>query len=140
MSVFLRITAGLSLCWAVTLLVFTPAALAHLAEERLAVSLAGGLAVAHVGLAFAFWRGARNPSAERTAIYTALLVLGLRGAKSTYETLYVLEGTPAVLSLIEMVTCIALFVAILNALPGTLRPGSTGEACENTPDIGGRTS
>ncbi|OFV89476.1 MAG: hypothetical protein A3J75_00095 [Acidobacteria bacterium RBG_16_68_9] len=127
MSVFLRITAGLSLCWAVMLLVFTPTVLAHLVDERLAVSLASSLAISHVGLAFAFWRGARNPSAERTVIYAALLVVGLRAAKSTYETLYVLEGRPAVLSLIEMVTCIALFVAILNALPEALRPASTDE-------------
>ena len=121
MSILLRMTAGLSLCWAITLFVFTNASLAELAGERLAVSLAHGLGVAHVGFAFAFWRAGANPAAERTAIYTALLVLGLRAAKSTYETLYVLEGTPAVLSLVEMVLCIGLFVGVLNALPETLR-------------------
>jgi|MudIll2142460700_1097286.scaffolds.fasta_scaffold89970_2 hypothetical protein len=121
MSNLLRVTAALSLCWAVALFVFTPMPLAHLADERLAVSLARGLGVAHLAFAFAFWRAARNPPGERTVIYTALLVLGLRAAKGTYETLYLLDGMPAVLSLIEMVMCIGLFVGVLNSLPDTLR-------------------
>jgi hypothetical protein len=41
--------------------------------------------------------------------------------KGTYEVLYVLDGPAAMTNLIDMVTSLALFVGILNALPQTLR-------------------
>ena len=60
----------------------------------------------------------RAPAAHRPILYVALLVFGLRGAIGTYEVLYRLDGTAAVLQLIDMVLSVALFVGMLNLLPG----------------------
>ena len=128
MKIFLRITALLSLAWVVVLLFFRRVALGPLAEESVAGMLANGLIVAHIGWAFLFWRGASDPSRERTVLYTALVVLSLRAVVGTYEVLYLLHGPPAVLSLIDMVVCLGLFVGIINTLPGTLRDGSVAGA------------
>lgn len=124
MSILLRIAAAVSLAWALWLFWIEPAALPELQAAPAAAALARGLGIANCGFALLFWRAARHPPAERSAIYTALLILGLRGATGTAEVLYRLDGRAAVVSLIDMVTCIALFVGFLNALPGTLRAGS----------------
>ena len=68
------------------------------------------------------------PSAHRAILYAGLLLFGLRGVTGTYEVLYVLEGTPAVMRLIDFVLSLALFTGMLNMLPGTLQ----GE--ESAPD------
>jgi heme A synthase len=114
----LRVAAALSLAWAIVLFLDPP----ELAGQSFAAarSLSRGLAIADFGFAYLFWRAARDPLRERTTIYAALLVLALRGANGTYEVLYLLEGLPALASLFDMVTSIALFVGILNTLPGTL--------------------
>lgn len=123
MKTLLRVAAALSLAWAIVLFLDPP----ELAAQSFAAarSLARGLAIANFGLAYLFWRAARDPLRERSAIYVALVVFALRGANGTYEVLYLLEGLPALASLFDMVTSIALFVGILNTLPGTLH--RTGE-------------
>ena len=135
MSILLRIAAAISLAWALWLFWIEPAAVPELKATPAAAALARGLGIANFGFALLFWRAARNPPAERSAIYTALLVCALRGATGTVEVLYRLDGRAAVVSLIDMVTCIALFVGILNSLPGTLRAGShaPGAAGEQGP-------
>jgi hypothetical protein len=120
--VFLRIAAVFALLRAVGLYFFRNMVLGLLlAASPLCVALANGLVLANLGFAFLFWRAGANPAAERTGVYTALLVTGLRGATGTYEVLYLLEGQAAGITLIDMVASIALFVGILNALPATLR-------------------
>jgi hypothetical protein len=123
MPILLRITAAFTALWAAGWLGFARAEVASSEAARLAVSLGDGLAVANFGFAFLFWRAAADPRAERLAVYTALLVLALRTAMGTYDVLYRLEGTAGVISLIEMVASLALFVGILNALPATLAAG-----------------
>jgi hypothetical protein len=91
------------------------------AQESLTVSLADSLAIAYVGWGFVLWRAAAAPARARGVLYGVLIVLALRAIKGTYEVLYVLEGAAAVTNLIDMVTSLALFVGILNALPHTLR-------------------
>jgi hypothetical protein len=121
MAVFLRITAALTALWAgiwICLARFEISAGGG--PEPLAVSLGDGLAVANLGFAYLFWRAAANPSGERLAVYVALIVLGLRTAKGTYDVLYRLQGAAGGFALIEMVASLALFVGILNALPATL--------------------
>ena len=120
MSNFLRIAALACLAWAV-LLFCAPATFGLRTSEPAATGVASGLAIAHLGWALALWRAAGDPARDRSVVYATLLVLGLRAVKGTYEVLYVLEGTPALVSLTDMVTSLALFVAILNALPGVLR-------------------
>lgn len=121
MTIFLYIAALLALFRAVALFFFAPVVLGALAHVPLAVALMNGLACANLGFAFLFWRTGRHPAAERTGIYTALLVIGLRSVSGVYEVLYLLEGDAAVIALIDMVASIALFVGILNTLPGTLQ-------------------
>jgi hypothetical protein len=91
------------------------------ADAPLAASLANGLAIAHVGWAFLLWRAAPQPARERSIVYGTMIVFALRAMKGTYEVLYVLDGPAAMTNLIDMVTSLALFVGILNALPQTLR-------------------
>lgn len=124
LKALLRVAAGLSLAWAFVLF-SDPPQLAGDATALGALSLARGLAIAHLGFALLFWRAARDPRRERTIIYAALLVLALRAANGVYEVLYVLQGRAAVASLTDMVTSIALFVGVLNALPGALQPEET---------------
>jgi hypothetical protein len=70
-------------------------------------------------------------------VYVALLLFGLRAVSGTYQVLYQLEGRPAVVSLLDMVTSLALFVGILNTLPGWLRrpgaPANRGQGRESSP-------
>lgn len=121
MPVFLRIAAVLALLRALAFCCAKTAVLGPLAAHPVLVALADGLALSNLGFAYLFWRASTNPGGERTGIYTALLVIGLRGVTGTYEVLYLLDGSAAVVSLIDMVACVALFVGILNSLPATLR-------------------
>jgi heme A synthase len=122
-SVFLRITAIIFFGWSI-FLGFVPFGAAASLGQPVARALANSLAVANFGFAYLFWRAAANPRAERSAIYTALIVLGLRAALGTYEVLYVLDGTAALVGLVDMVICLALFVGVINTLPATLRSDS----------------
>jgi len=84
-------------------------------------SMANGLAIANLAFAYLFNRAARDPSGQRGILYGALLLFGLRGLVGTYEVLYMLDGPAAVPRLIDMVLSLALFVGMLNVLPGTLQ-------------------
>ena len=94
MSVLLRIASVLSLVWAAGLYLLPASAIAG-GEVPACAALTNGLAAANLGFAYLFWRAAANPAAERGAIYTALLLFGLRAANGTYEVLYRLEGRAA---------------------------------------------
>ena len=124
MSFFLRIAAGVSLAWGVGFFLCVTLAFVGAPQDPGIIGLANGLAIANIGFAYLFWRGAADPSRERTALYTALLVFGLRIAGSAYGVLYLLQGLAAVVSLLDLIASLALFVGILNALPATLRAGT----------------
>jgi heme A synthase len=119
-SVLLRIAAVIFFGWSI-LFGLQPFGAATLLGQPVERALAGGLAVANLGFAYLFWRAGKNPRGERSAIYTALIVLGLRAALGTYDVLYVLDGPPAMAALVDMVICLALFVGVINTLPATLR-------------------
>jgi len=125
-SLFLRVAAVLALLRAVGFFFFKPIVLGALATSPLSVALVNGLAAANLGFALLFWRAASDPARERSGVYTALLITGLRAVSGTYEVLYLFEGDAAGISLIDMVANIALFVGILNTLPATLREGRGG--------------
>jgi len=122
LKTLLRVAAGLSLAWAFLLFTDPPQLAGDPIPLGAGSSLSRGLAIAHLGFALLFWRAARDPRAERSIVYAALLVFALRAAIGTYEVLYVLHGRAAVASLIDMVTSLALFVGVLNSLPNTLNP------------------
>jgi hypothetical protein len=117
----LRVAAVYSLAWAVVLAFpgWMPFDLGTASPEMR--SMAVGLAIANLAFAFLFIRAAAAPSAHRAILYAGLLLFGLRGVTGTYEVLYVLEGTPAVMRLIDFVLSLALFTGMLNMLPGTLQ-------------------
>lgn len=119
MTLLLRIAAIFCLAWAALL---PPLTRSQPAAAGAGVALADGLAAANLVFAFVFWRAAGRPGVDRGAVYAALTLFGLRAASGTYHVLYVLEGRAAVVSLIDMVSSLALFVVLLNTLPGYLRP------------------
>lgn len=116
MSALLGASALLSFLWAIGFLFFKELVLGIPIDPTIEM-LANGAGVANLVFAFVFWRGARAPERERGAVYTALLILGLRGASGTYAVLYLVEGRAAVASLFEMITSIGFFVGVLNSLP-----------------------
>lgn len=124
-KILLRIAAFYSLAWAVYLAF--PAWMpfdvgAPTAEMR---SMANGLAIANLALAYLFNRASADPGAHRGILYAALLIFGLRGLVGTYEVLYMLDGTAAVMRLTDFVLSLALFIGMLNALPSTLQGGES---------------
>ena len=124
MSLLLRVAAAFSALWAFAWPLFVAGDRFNVGEPHansVTFSLAGGLAIAHLGFAYLFWRASLDPAGHRGSIVTALLVLGLRAAKGIYEVLYVLDGDAAVVGLIEMMVSLALFVGIVNALPSLRR-------------------
>lgn len=122
MSILLRIAAAYSLAWAIGLA--CPAMLPGGAAADPAVRAVGyALAVANLAYAVLFWTAASAPRSYRLILYVALLVFGLRAAIGTYQVLYSLEGSAAVLQLIDMVLSVAAFVGMLNLLPGELGVG-----------------
>jgi hypothetical protein len=124
MPILLRVAAFYSLAWAIGLAfpVLLPVDPAGPEARSLELALMG----ANLAFALLFWSAAAAPAAARPTLYSALLVFGLRAAIGTYEVLYVLDGTVAVIRLVDMVLSLALFVGILNSLPGALA-GRTGE-------------
>ena len=120
MQILLRIAAAYSLAWSIGLAVpaWWPADFGVPTPEMR--SMAIGLAIANLALAYLFNRAASDPTRQRGTLYAALLVFGLRGLLGTYEVLYTLDGPAAVVRLADMVLSLALFVGMLNALPGTL--------------------
>jgi heme A synthase len=125
-SLFLRIAAVFALLRAVGLACFQSVVLGEFAGRPVLIALANGLALANLGLAYVLWRAARNPRGERTGIYVALLLVGGRAVTGTYEVLYLLDGSAAVVSLIDMIASLALFIGILNTLPAVLRNAESG--------------
>lgn len=117
MSTLLRIAALYCGLWALALAV--PGVLPA-ADDPALTALERGLAIANLAFALLFWSAAAAPGATRRVLYAALLVFGLRAAVGTYEVLYTLEGPAAVIRLVDMVLSLALFVGLLNALPGVL--------------------
>jgi hypothetical protein len=121
-SLLLRIAAIYSLAWAVGLA--WPALLPGGPAAEPAARAAGyALAIANLAYAVLFWAASAAPNTYRLIVYVALLVFGLRGAIGTYQVLYVLDGGPAVLQLVDMVLSVAAFVGMLNLLPGVLGVG-----------------
>ena len=121
--ILLRIAAVYSLAWAIGLAcpALVPFATPVPTPEMRA--LANGLAIANLAFAYILNRAAAAPPDHRAIIYGAMILFGLRGVVGTYEVLYLIEGPAAVPQLIDMVLSVALFAALLNALPGTLQRG-----------------
>lgn len=123
MSLFLRITAVVSLLWA---LLLVPGQQIYLVGERatpLHHALANGLGIASVVFAFMFWRAAADPPHERTVIYGAMMLLAFKIANDLYELLALLQGPEAFPSMLDLIASLALLVGVLQSLPATLAAG-----------------
>jgi hypothetical protein len=126
-KILLRIAAFYSLAWAVYLAIpgWMPFEVGALTPAMR--SMANGLVIANLALAYLCNRAAGDPLGHRGVLYAALLVFGLRGIVGTYEVLHMLDGTAAMLRLTDFVLSLALFIGMLNTLPGTLQ-GERGES------------
>lgn len=123
MEILLRIAATYSLAWAIGLAFPSWLPVDHAAISPAMRSMADGLASANLALAYLFYRAAGDPPRHRGVLYAALTLFGLRAALGTYEVLYLLDGPATVVRLTDMVLSLALFVGMLNALPGALQRG-----------------
>lgn len=139
MSTLLRIAAAVYLIWAALLFWCRPIVLGAAAgNEPVAGSVASVLAIAHVGWAFLLWRASHDPARERSILYGTLVLAALRAVSGTYQVLYVIEGPAAMANLVDMVTSLALFVGMINALPQTLRGEEAAEAARHADAPPGR--
>ncbi len=117
----LRFAALVSLCW-VVLLVARPLSGASELVGILSVPGAIALASAHAALAVLFWWGSQNPPQRLVAVYVGLTVFIIRAVLGIYLVLYALEGGAAMVMMVEMVLSIGLLSALINGLPGAVRP------------------
>lgn len=117
MSLLLRLTALLVLAWAVILFALKGHVVAQEELSPQVRAFANGLAVTNAALAYMFWLGARDPAANRCAVYGAVIFLALRLANDLYELLVLLPARGAAISLADLVVTSALLVGILEALP-----------------------
>jgi heme A synthase len=122
-DILLRIAAAYSLAWAIGLAFPSWLAVDPGAVNPAMRSMANGLASANLALAYLFNRAAADPPGHRGILYAALILFGLRSVLGTYEVLYMLDGPASVVRLTDMVLSLALFVGMLNSLPGTLQRG-----------------
>jgi hypothetical protein len=124
-SLLLRLTALLLLAWVVFLLALKGHVIAPQELSVQVSALADGLAIAYVALAYVFWHGARDPSANRGAVYAAIILLTLKLANDLYELLVLLPAREAAISLADLVIALALLVSILEALPRMIKAGES---------------
>lgn len=120
MSTLLRLAGVVSLAWAVLLLLMKDSVIAAAQLSPLARALANGLGIANIVLTFIFWYAARDPAANRGAIYGAIMLSALKTASDLYELLVLLPPEQALVSLADLVLSVGLLVGILESLPRTL--------------------
>jgi len=121
-SALLRVTAVVSLAWAVLLLGLKDYVLAAEQLSPLVRALANGLGTANLVFTYMFWYAAREPAANRGAVYGAIMLLALKTANDLYQLLVLLPANQALVSLGDLVLSVGLLVAILEALPRMLHP------------------
>lgn len=83
---------------------------------------AAALAAAHAALAALFWWGSNAPPHRLVAVYVGLAVFLVRSVVGIYLVLYAMRGEATMIVLVDMVLSIGLLSAIINGLPGALRP------------------
>jgi hypothetical protein len=116
----LKVTAVVSLLWAVLLLAFKELAFPPNDLTPLVRALANGLGTASGALAFLFWYAASDPPAHRDAVYTAIVLQLGKALNDVYEVLRLLPPEQALVSLLDLFVSVALLAALLEALPRTL--------------------
>jgi len=122
MGSFLRVASGLCLAWTVLLLFGLDWIAAPEQQTHLALGMAHGQAVAFLVFAFLFWRAAGERQPNTTVIVGAAIFLVLRVATDLYDLLLLVDGVQGLVSLFDLVLCVALSVGVIEMLPRTLRP------------------
>jgi hypothetical protein len=117
----LRFAALVSVAW-VLLLALRPFQGAAELAGILSTAGAVALAVTHVALAGLFWWGSVDPPRRRIAVWVGLATFLGRSILGIYLVLYAMEGAATMIVLVEMVLSIGLLSAMINALPGVVRP------------------
>jgi hypothetical protein len=130
-SFLLRLTALLSLIWAIVLFGRKELLVGVVGQSSLGRVLANAVGIANLGLAYLFWTAAWAPAAHCGVIFGAIAVLGLKVASDLYGLLVLLPPRLAVVSLADLVVSLALLVGLLEALPRVLgggrRKGGVGD-------------
>lgn len=116
MAILLRITAGVSVAWAVLLLAF-PAQLTATPPDALTLTLVYSLAAGHLGLAATFAWAARQPAANIALVAIAIAFVAARVIIDLVGLLGTLPPRPAVFFLFDLMVGFALLVGLLEALP-----------------------
>lgn len=127
MSLLLRLTALLVLAWAIVILSLQGYIIAAEQLSPQVRAVANGLIVANLALAYVFWHGARDPVANRAAVYGAMILLALKLVNDLYELLVLLPARWAAISLADLVISLAFLVGILEALPRVVKAGEEGK-------------
>jgi len=124
----LLLAGAVSLAWAVVLLVFQTAYLGHAPVLPVTASLAHNLAIAQFVLGALFLYAARDPAANRGAIYAGILLSGLKMINDGYDVVVLLPPDQALFSLADLVLSVGLCVGLLEALPRTIGKGAAPPA------------
>jgi len=119
-SAFLRASALVSLGWAALVLGFKDRFIAADQLSPVGRSVANGLGITNLVLAYLFWYAAGEPAANRGAIYSAIMLAALKTANDLYDLLVLVPADRALFSLGDLVLSVALLVGLLEALPRTL--------------------
>ncbi len=122
MRSFLRVAAGLCLAWTVVLMVGLDWITTAPQQTALARSMAHGQAVSFLVFAFVFWRASGEEKPNSTVIVGAAIFLVLRVATDLYDLLILVDALNGLVSLFDLVLCVALSVGVIEMLPRTLRP------------------
>ncbi len=119
---FLRATALTGIAWALALAASLSRAMPSPEHAPLLVLVGGALLSANLAVALALLVGARNPRANRAAVYAAIFYLLCRMATDLYGVLRVPDPTYALLSLADLLLTVTMATLIIEGLPGALRP------------------
>lgn len=124
MTPLLLLAGAVSLAWAVALLVLRLPYGGLSVVGPVTESLAHNLGITHLVLGALFLYAARDPAANRGAIYAAILLSGLKMTNDAYDVVVLLPPEQALVSLADLVLSAGLCVGLLEALPRTIGKGA----------------
>lgn len=125
MTPLLLLAGAVSLAWALVLLLFQASYLGHTPVLPVTTSLAHNLAISQLVLAALFLYAARDPAANRAAIYAGILLSALKMINDGFDVVVLLPPDQALFSLADLVLSVGLCVGLLEALPRTIGKGAT---------------
>ena len=130
MTPLLLLAGAVSLVWAIVLLLFRFPYGGPAVGPPMMDSLAHNLGITHLVLGALFLYAARDPVANRGAIYAGILLSALKMINDAYDVVVLLPPDQALVSLADLVLSVGLCVGLLEALPRTLGRGAAPPAAD----------